>query len=116
MVIRRYFGGESAAQTSPVNNDVLLAILFFQFRINELHIVQHLGFTSFARTFSKATIIHQYHIIPIPVKIGRILCPTFYTSGIAMKIQYKSLGVVAIKMQPVNAYTRLNVKKQFPER
>ena len=42
---------------------------------------------SLAGTFSEATIIHQHHIIIIPVKIYRAFCPPLDATGITVQIQ-----------------------------
>ena len=44
------------------------------------------------------------------------MAPAFYAAGIAVKIKDQSLRFRAVEMQPVNAYTGLNIKKQFFKR
>lgn len=85
-IICSYLGGKPAAQASPVNKYVVLFIFFGKPVVYKLHISQHFFLTPLTGAFSKATVIYQYHIIAIPVKIPCIFCPAFNTPGIAVKI------------------------------
>lgn len=85
-IICSYLGGKSAAQASPVNKYMVLFIFFGKSVVYKLHISQHFFLTPLTGAFSKATVIYQYYIIAIPVKIPCIFCPAFNAPGIAVKI------------------------------
>ena len=69
MVVGRYLCCEAAAQASSIYDQVLFGVLFFQFRINELHIVEYFLFAALARTFSKYAVIHQHYVIAVAIEI-----------------------------------------------
>lgn len=115
MIIRSQFGGKTTAQTPAVNNQMIFRVLLFQPVIYKLHIIQHFLFTPGPGTFAKPPVIHQHHIIIIPVKIFGITRPSLYTAAVAVKIQYQSAGILPVKMEPVDPYARLYIKKILPE-
>lgn len=84
--------------------------------INELHIIKHFRFTSFARAFPKSAVINQHYIIIIAVKILCIFRPPFDAFRIAMKIKDQTFWMLTVKMQTIDANTCRHIKIQFPER
>lgn len=94
----------------------MFRIGFEQRIIHKLHIVQHFFFTTFACAFAKATIIHQYYIIIIAVKIAGVFGPAFYTSAISMEIQDKASGLFPEKMKSIYPDAGCYIKKILSER
>src|SRR5437868_809746 len=84
--------------------------------VNKLHIGHYFFFAALSRAFTKTTVIHQNHIIIVPVKILCIFCPTFYAACIPVKVQDEAGWFIAIKMQAINCYSLLHIKKQFRKR
>src|SRR5690606_19685466 len=78
-------------------------------------IVQHIFFIALARAFPKTSVIHQYHVVAIAVKIFGIPGPSFYASAIAVKVKNKPLRLLPEKMQPVYTHSRCYIKKIFFE-
>ena len=107
---------KTTAQASSVDNHVILLVTFSQFVVHKLHVAQHVLLTSFASTFSKATIVDQNNVVVIAKEIGRIFCPTFDTAAITMKIKDKAERLPDIKMKPIDPNPFLNIKKQFLKR
>jgi len=95
---------------------MVLGISFEQRIIYKLHIIQHFFFTSFTGAFTKATIVYQYHIIIVSIKITGVLGPTLYAATIPMKIQYESCWFFAKEMKSVYPDPRRHIKKILPER
>ena len=116
VVVGSDLGCKPAPEAPSVYDDVLLYILHAQRIVYKLQVAQHACFVAFAGAFAKSTVIHQYHIIIVAVKIARILRPAFDAAGVAMKVQDQSLGLLAVKMQSVDPYTLLYLKIQFFER
>lgn len=115
MIITGKFCSEAAAQASAINYKVIFRILAGQAGIHELHVIEHFLFTPFSRTFSKAPVINQHHIVIIAVKIAGISGPSFYAPAIPMKIQDQSFWLFAIEMQTIDPNPLLHIKIQFTE-
>lgn len=116
LIICCKLGGKAAAEAAAVYDHVVLCMAFQQLLIYMLHIRQHFLLAAFARAFPEAAVIYQHHIILVPVKIPCILRPSFNAFGIAMQVQHQAFGLIAIKMQSVDAYSRRHIKKQFFKR
>ena len=113
LVVAGEFGGESAAKTSSVNDDMTFTKLNSEGIVHELHIAQHFFFRPFAGAFTEPPVIYQYHIIIIAEKIPCIPGPAFDATGIAMKIKDQPQRLIHFKMQPIDANARFYIKKQF---
>jgi hypothetical protein len=116
MVVRSQFGRKTTSQASSIDYQVVFGIGFGQVAVYKLHIIEHVGFSSFSCALSKAPVVHEYYVIIIPVKIPGIPCPSFNTSSIPMEVKYQTPGMFPVKMQTIDAYTRSHIKIQFPER
>jgi hypothetical protein len=115
LVFGSHFGGKATAHAASIYNDVMFGILLRQPAVNKLHIAEHFFFTALAGAFAESAVIHQHHIIFVAVKITGIFGPAFNAPGIAVKIEDESFGIVAVKMQGIDADTRRNIKKIFLE-
>ena len=116
MIIAGQFGGKPAPHAPAIYDQVGFGVFFFHFFVDELHVTQHFSFTSFARAFAKTTVVQQHHVIVIAVKVFGVPGPAFDAPGIAVEIKDQPFGLVPEKMQAIDADTRFNVKKIFPER
>ena len=116
IIVGCQFGRETTAHAPAIHDQVIFLVLFLQPVVHELHIIEHILLTAFSGTLAEATVIHQYHIIIISVKIARISRPSFDAAGVAMEIKDEAFRVVAKKMQPIDPYARLNIEEIFPER
>src|SRR5215207_6575111 len=87
LVIRSHLGRKSAAEASAVYNQMIFGVLCSQPAVHELHVIQHFLFPSFSSAFTKAAVVHEYHVISIPVKILGIAGPSLDAAGIAMEIK-----------------------------
>ena len=116
MVVRSQFCRKTTAQASSIDHQVVFGIGSGQVAVHKLHIIEHVGFSSFSSALSKAPVVHEYHIIIIPVKIPGIPCPSFNASGIPMEVKYQTPGLFPVKMQTIDAHSRSHIKIQFTER
>ncbi len=116
MVVAGNAGSKAAADAAPIYDDMIFGVLLYKRLIHELHIAQHFPFAALAGAFPEAAIIHQHHVVVIPVKILGILCPSFDAAGIAMEIKDKAGRCFAVKMQPVDAHPGLYIKEVFAKR
>lgn len=115
MVIRSDLRGKSAADTASIEDQVILGALFFEPVVYELHIGQHLFFTSFAGAFSEATVIHHHYIIIVPVEIACVPGPTLDAAGIAVEVEDDAFGVFPVKMEAIDPYAGLDIEEELFE-
>jgi len=116
MVVGSEFGGKATTQTSSVYDQVIFAVSRFESVVNELHVIQHVGFAPLAGAFSKTSVIDQYNVVIVSIEIARVFGPSFDASGISVEVQHQSFWVGAMKMQSINANPRLYIEEILPER
>lgn len=114
-VIAGELTGKAAAQASSVHDQVVFRETGEQVVVYKLHVVQHCFFIALAGAFAKTPVIHQHHIIIIPVKIFGITGPALDAAGIAVKVKDETFGIFPEKMKAVDPDPRFNIKKVLPE-
>jgi len=110
-IIRSYLRSKPTANASAVHDDMVFGAMVCQRFVNELHVIQHFFFASFACTLAESAIVDQHHIVVVTVEIPGVFCPALDASRISMKIKNQSGGVRPVKMQPIDPYPRLYIKK-----
>ena len=89
-----------------------LRILGRQMLINKLYIVDDLFLTPFSRAFAETSVINQYHIVIITIKILGIFSPTLDASGIAMQIKDEPRRLRSVKMKTIDPNLFCHIKKK----
>lgn len=110
-VVGGYFAGKAAADAPAIYDNMVLGVIFQEGFVYELHVGQHFFLTAFAGAFTKAPVVDHHHIVIVPVEVAGIFGPALDAAGIAVEVKNKSLGLLAVEVQPVDAYAGRYIKE-----